>query len=114
MKRSIDEDSFTAEVLGASCPVLVHFWAPWCGLCRAIDPLLEQFQTRWGPQVKLVGINADRNLKLANAYRLTALPTLILFEGGEPVFRMDCVTGREELRARLDALMAHRLEMVSF
>ena len=83
MVLSVTERTFTQEVLESPIPVLVNFWAPWCGLCKLINPQLQKFQSQWGPNVKLVGINADSNFKLANTYRLTSLPTLILFEGGQ-------------------------------
>lgn len=113
MTYPIEESRFAEEVLGASVPVLVNFWAPWCGLCRLIEPLLHQFQRDWGPQVKLVSVNADDNLKLANTYRLTQLPTLILFENGQPVDRLDAIGGREEMRRALNALMLKRLKAFS-
>jgi len=102
MVLSVNERTFSQEVLESPTPVLVHFWAPWCGLCRMINPLLMGFKSEWGDQVKLVGINADENLKLANAYRLTTLPTLILFEEGKVVYRIDSFHGREDLRRALE------------
>ena len=106
MLISINERSFAQDVLESSTPVLVHFWAPWCGLCRMINPLLLQFQNKWGDQVKLVGINADESLRLANTYRLTTLPTLILFKDGQVLERLDGFLGRDDLRVALDAIAA--------
>lgn len=105
MVLSVSERTFAQEVFEASTPVLVHFWAPWCGLCRAIDPTLRKFDAQWAGQVKLVGVNADQSLKLANTYRLTTLPTLILFEGDRVRFRFEHYQGREELLRTLDAWM---------
>ncbi|MUL36486.1 thioredoxin family protein [Gloeocapsopsis dulcis] len=104
MVLSVSERTFTQEVLQSPVPVLVHFWAPWCGLCRNIEPLLLQFQTQWGHQIKVVGINADENFKLANSFRLTTLPTLILLEDGNPKRRWESLRGREELRAELEKI----------
>lgn len=101
---SISERAFTQEVLESPTPVLVHFWAPWCGLCRLIDPLLMRYQAEWGEQLKIVGFNADASLKVANAYRLTNLPTLILFEGGKVRHRLDGFHGREDLRQALETM----------
>lgn len=106
MKKDMSEDYFASEVLAASGPVLVNFWAPWCGLCRLIDPLLDQFQRDWQQQIKVVNINADRNLKLANTYRIKTLPTLILFENGQPAYRLEGFQGKEELRSTLSGIMA--------
>lgn len=105
MLFSIREQKFSQEVLGASVPVLVNFWAPWCGLCRLIVPQLRQFQAHWQDQVKLVGINADQSLKLASTYRLTSLPTLILFNQGQVLHRLELFQGREDLRRTLDQFM---------
>jgi len=105
MVLSVSERTFAQEVFEAPTPVLVHFWAPWCGLCRAIDPTLTTFESEWAGRVKLVGVNADRSFKLANTYRLTSLPTLILFEGDKIRFRFEQYQGREELRRTLDSWM---------
>jgi thioredoxin 1 len=105
MVLSVSERTFAQEVFQASTPVLVHFWAPWCGLCRAIEPTLTTFEAEWAVQVKLVGVNADQSFKLANTYRLTSLPTLILFEGDKVRFRFEHYQGREELRRTLDSWM---------
>ena len=105
MVLSVSERTFAQEVFQASTPVLVHFWAPWCGLCRAIEPTLTTFEAEWAVQVKVVGVNADQSFKLANTYRLTSLPTLILFEGDKVRFRFEHYQGREELRRTLDSWM---------
>ncbi len=102
---SANEQAFAKEVLESSTPVLVNFWAPWCGLCRYIDPLLTRFQTEWGDQIKLVRINADESLRLVSNYRLTTLPTLLLFEGGQLRHRLDSFQGQEDLRAAIEKMM---------
>lgn len=73
-----------------------------------IVPLLNRFKAEWGDRIKLVDINADENLRLANFYQLTTLPTLMLFEQGELLHRIDSFRGREELRQTLDAFMRGR------
>ncbi|MEM6425164.1 MAG: thioredoxin domain-containing protein [Cyanobacteria bacterium P01_H01_bin.119] len=105
MALSTDETSFSSDVLESYVPVLVNFWAPWCGLCRIIEPLLQSFQNEWGGQVRVVGINADENLKLTNFYRLKTLPTLLLIHQGQLVRRIDSFRGRDDLRQTLDAIM---------
>ncbi|MGK7874577.1 MAG: thioredoxin family protein [Xenococcaceae cyanobacterium] len=105
MVLSVSEQIFSKEVLNSSQPVLVHFWAPWCDLCRMINPLLVKFQSEWEGQLKLVRINADQSLKLASTYRLKSLPTLILFERGLVVHRLEGFHERDDLHRTLDAVM---------
>ncbi len=104
MVLSVSERTFTQEVLESPIPVLVNFWAPWCGLCRNIQPLMTQFETSCNEQIKLVGVNADENFKLSNAYRLTTLPTLILIEDAKVRERFDGFHGRDELRLALELI----------
>jgi len=103
---SVSEQTFVQEVLESSKLVLVSFWAPWCRLCQVADPLLSRLQSEWGDQLKLVRINADENLKLANDYRLTTLPTLLVFEKGQLRHRLDSFRGKDELIAALEKIMS--------
>jgi thioredoxin 1 len=99
------EQKFEQEVLGASTPVLVHFGAPWCGPCRMIEPLLSRFQAEWGKRFKLVGINADENLKLSSRYQIKTLPTILLFEGGTVIHRLEGLYKRDELWQELQKVL---------
>jgi thioredoxin 1 len=104
MVLSVSERTFNQEVLESPVPVLVNFEAPWCGLCRIIHPLLLQFQAQCGEQIKLVGVNADDNFKLANTYRLKSLPTLLLVDNGIVQRRLEGFRGREDLRLALEEI----------
>ena len=110
---SVNEKSFKPEVLDSPIPVLVNFWAPWCGLCRRITPILQGFQSDWISSVKVVSVNADENLKLANTYRLTTLPTLLLIHHGEIVSRFDHLIDQRELRLDLDRALATEMFSLS-
>lgn len=105
MSISVNEATFETVVLGADLPVLVHFWAPWCGLCKMIAPLLNRFQTEWEDSIQVVDVNADDSLRLASAYRLTTLPTLLFFDKGQLHGRIDTFRGKDDLRVALDAFM---------
>jgi thioredoxin 1 len=100
------EQHFSTEVLESSTPVLVHFGAPWCGPCRMIEPLLNRFQLEWGKQFKLIGINADENLKLSSEYRITTLPTILCFKSGKVVYRLEGVYRRDDIWSELQKLMS--------
>ena len=102
MVLSVSERTFSQEVLESSIPVLVNFEAPWCGLCRIIHPLLLQFKAQCGDQIKLVGVNADDNFKLATKYKLKSLPTLVLIENGIVCQRLESFRGREDLLLALE------------
>ncbi len=109
MQSGISEQAFRSEVLDSSTPVLVHFWAPWCGICRLIEPSLNQLLKEWGEQLKLVSINADENLRLASGYRITTLPTVLLFHGGQVLHRLDSYQKREEFRLILEETLSVRV-----
>jgi thioredoxin 1 len=85
--QELSESSFETDVLNSEKPVLVDFWAPWCGPCRRIAPLLEQFAQENSEAVKVVKINTDENMNLATGYRIDSIPTLILFKDGQVVER---------------------------
>ncbi|MBD2101157.1 co-chaperone YbbN [Leptolyngbya sp. FACHB-261] len=102
----VSDETFVQEVLAADLPVLVYFWAPWCGLCRMSNPLLTRFESEWGDQLKLVRINADENFRLANEYRLKTIPALMLFAEGKLVHRLSGFSDREDLRIALEELVA--------
>ncbi|MGK7937275.1 MAG: thioredoxin family protein [Xenococcaceae cyanobacterium] len=105
MLFSVNEQTFEQEVLASSQPVLVHFWAPWCGLCLMINPVLLKLEAEIDRPIKLVSINADNNFKLATFYRLKNLPTLMLFERGSLVERLDDFQHREGLEQTIANLM---------
>ncbi len=109
MILSVNEKSFPKLVLESSRPVLVHFWAPWCGLCRLIQPTLLSWQNDCQGAIQLVAVNADDNFKLANSFRLRSLPTLILFDRGVPVHRLEEIHSREELQQTLRLIVKNQI-----
>ena len=82
--KSVTDASFGAEVLSASRPVLVDFWAEWCGPCRMIAPALEELSAELGDRVDIVKLNIDENPVAPSKYGVRGIPTMILFKDGQP------------------------------
>ena len=104
MIHFVTDLNFKEQVLTSSIPVLVNFGAPWCGLCKVIQPTLIQFHDRWDDRIKLVNINADANFRAASTYKLKTLPTLILFANGRILERLEGFHSQAELRDNLDRI----------
>ena len=81
--RDVDDASFEREVLESDKPVVVDFWAPWCGPCRVIGPILEDMSHKHGERIKFLKLNVDDNPQVSGRYNVLSIPMVILFEGGE-------------------------------
>ncbi len=84
MATAVREDTFTQEVLESDKPVIVDFWAEWCGPCHAVAPVLARIADERQAEVKLVKVNIDEEQGLAQRYGIVSIPTMILFKNGEP------------------------------
>ncbi len=83
----VTEASFQTDVLESDLPVLVDFWAPWCGPCRAIAPAVEQIATEYAGKLRVAKVNVDQNQRVAMQYGVSGIPALLVFKGGELVNR---------------------------
>jgi thioredoxin 1 len=84
MTQAITTSQFDAEVLGSETPVIVDFWAEWCGPCRAVSPILEQIAEERAADLRVVKVNVDEEPELQQRYGILSIPTILLFEGGQP------------------------------
>ncbi|MEL6776176.1 MAG: thioredoxin [Cyanobacteria bacterium J06597_16] len=86
----VTDSTFKQEVLENDTPVLVDFWAPWCGPCRMVAPVVDEISEQYDGQVKVVKVNTDENPSVASQYGIRSIPTLMIFKGGQ---RVDMVVG---------------------
>lgn len=85
MTTVVTDSNFETEVLNSTTPVLVDFWATWCGPCRAIAPVLEDLSQELGDRVKIVKLDVDENPQTAGSFNIRSIPTMIVFKDGKPV-----------------------------
>ncbi len=100
---NLNEQTFKDAISGSETPVLVDFWAPWCGPCKAIAPILEELSGEMDGKVQIGKVNVDENGTIAAEYNIRAIPTLLLFKGGELVDQFVGMVGKDDLKSKLDS-----------
>ncbi|MCP4684965.1 MAG: thioredoxin [bacterium] len=102
----ITDDTFDSEVLQADKPVVVDFWATWCGPCKMIAPILEEVATEMSDKVKVTKLDVDANNKTAGKYNIMSIPSLLFFKNGELVDQVVGAIPKAQLLARLEKVLA--------
>ncbi len=100
------ESNFSTEVLEADMPVLVDFWAPWCGPCKMIAPIVEEISEEYAGKIKVGKLNTDDNQGVASQYGIMSIPTLMIFKNGEVVERIVGAQPKEALTLKLESVLA--------
>ncbi|MEK7722055.1 MAG: thioredoxin [Elusimicrobiota bacterium] len=102
----LTDANFDQEVIKSDLPVLVDFWAPWCGPCRMLVPVIEELAKEYAGRVKVCKLNTDGAQDTAGKYQISAIPTILLFKGGKMAQQLVGLQPKEEIKKRLDELIA--------
>jgi thioredoxin 1 len=103
---TVTADNFDKEVLQSPQPVLVDFWAEWCGPCKMLAPFLDELATEYDGKAKVAKINVDDHQELAVRYRINSIPTLLFFKNGQVVDQVVGMKSKKDLKAKLDQVGA--------
>ena len=106
MANAVSDSTFEQEVLKSAEPVLVDFFAEWCGPCKAMAPALEQVASEMKGKLKVVKLDVDQNPRITQTYRIQAMPTLMIFKNGQVVEQMVGAKSKRDLKASLDKAAA--------
>lgn len=102
---TVDQNSFQKSILDSTKPVLVDFWAPWCGPCRAVAPIVEELAKEYSGKAGFAKVNVDEAPLLASQYGVMSIPTIMIFKGGKPAEQVIGYKPKNELKKMLDAAL---------
>jgi thioredoxin 1 len=100
------DQSFNQEVVGNKEAVVVDFWAPWCGPCRVVSPIIDELAQEFAGKIKIGKINVDENSQTANQYNVMSLPSVVFFKNGQPVKTMVGAQSKEDYRQEIKQILA--------
>ena len=103
---AVTEQSFEGEVLKSTVPVLVDFWAPWCGPCRVISPLVEELAETFAGKLRVAKVNIDENPRVATQFNIRAIPTLLFFKNGQVVDVIRAAVPKDQLQRKIEDVLA--------
>ncbi len=106
MSKSISDSEFAAEVLQSDVPVLIDFWAPWCGPCKVMSPLMDELATEYNGKFKVVKMNVDENIETPGQFNVMSIPTFLIFKGGTMVDQFVGSRPKDDVKQRIDAILA--------
>ncbi len=105
MAVAVTDDTFEQEVLKSDVPVIVDFWAEWCGPCKMIAPIVEEIGNQYGDKLKVAKVDVDSNTKVATQYGIMSIPSLLFFKEGEVVDQIVGAVPKKDIEARLTKVM---------
>jgi thioredoxin 1 len=99
---ALTDKNFNEEVIKSAVPVLVDFWAEWCGPCKMIGPIIDEMATEYSGRIKIGKVNVDDQQQLAGQFKISSIPTLLIFKGGQVVEQMMGARSKRDIKASLD------------
>ncbi|MFC1908313.1 thioredoxin [Chloroflexota bacterium] len=102
---NIDDTNFDETVLQSKIPVLVDFWAPWCGPCKMVAPIVEELASEYDGKIVFGKVNVDENSQIAGKYGIMGIPTLVIFKDGQPISNLVGFRGKDQLKESLEDVL---------
>lgn len=101
----INEQNFEQEVVSSDVPVLLDFWAPWCGPCKMLMPVVEELAKEYDGKIKVGKVNTDENMSLSSKFQITSIPCLIIFKNGKPINKMVGFRPKNDIKKEIDNVL---------